>query len=283
MEVNNVEALYDELMNLILRFADSGVIHGDFNEFNIMLTDEEKPVVIDFPQMMSTAHPNAEMYFYRDVNCIRQFFKKRFGYESELFPKFSDIERTDCLDAEVLCTGFTKEMAKEINLELGIDEQEPESESDVVDNEESDDEFYEAEEGVLEDDVRKSIIEMKIDESEEETSKLNRMNSDCSDCGAKQRLNSESGSLKTNSDHNDNSPDHSVDKYSYRYETGSIRSSATTIHPDEIKKRVKRQMNLKDKKEQRKKCVAKGEANAVTRSRRNNMDAIKQSAGWDWD
>lgn len=61
MEVNNVEALYDELMNLIVRFADSGVIHGDFNEFNIMLKDDEHPVVIDFPQMMSVEHPNAEM------------------------------------------------------------------------------------------------------------------------------------------------------------------------------------------------------------------------------
>lgn len=61
MEVGNVEALYDHLMNLIVHFADSGVIHGDFNEFNIMLTEDEKPVIIDFPQMMSTAHPNAEM------------------------------------------------------------------------------------------------------------------------------------------------------------------------------------------------------------------------------
>lgn len=61
MEVKDVDALYDELMNLIIRFADSGVIHGDFNEFNIMLTEEEKPVIIDFPQMVSTSHPNAEL------------------------------------------------------------------------------------------------------------------------------------------------------------------------------------------------------------------------------
>ncbi|KAF5269929.1 hypothetical protein FQR65_LT05728 [Abscondita terminalis] len=101
LEVENVESLYDELMNLIVRFADSGVIHGDFNEFNIMLTEEERPVIIDFPQMISTLHPNAEMYFNRDVKCIREFFKKRFNYESELFPKFTDIQRCDNLDAEV--------------------------------------------------------------------------------------------------------------------------------------------------------------------------------------
>ena len=30
-------------------------------------------------------------YFDRDVGCIREFFKRRFNYESELFPKFSDV------------------------------------------------------------------------------------------------------------------------------------------------------------------------------------------------
>lgn len=60
MEVSNVEALYDELMNLIVRFADAGVIHGDFNEFNIIITDDERPIIIDFPQMVSTMHENGQ-------------------------------------------------------------------------------------------------------------------------------------------------------------------------------------------------------------------------------
>jgi len=60
-EVADVESLYDELMDLIVRLGNHGVIHGDFNEFNLMITSEGKPVIIDFPQMMSTSHPNAEM------------------------------------------------------------------------------------------------------------------------------------------------------------------------------------------------------------------------------
>ncbi|EEC01392.1 serine/threonine protein kinase rio2, putative [Ixodes scapularis] len=57
-----------------------------------MVDAQDCPTLIDFPQMMSTSHANAEWYFDRDVQCVREFFKKRFGYESELFPKFSDIE-----------------------------------------------------------------------------------------------------------------------------------------------------------------------------------------------
>jgi hypothetical protein len=30
-------------------------------------------------------------FFDRDVNCIRDFFKRRFGYESSLHPVFGDV------------------------------------------------------------------------------------------------------------------------------------------------------------------------------------------------
>lgn len=60
-EVEDVETLYNDLMDLIVRFGNAGVIHGDFNEFNIMVTDDAKPILIDFPQMVSTSHPNAKM------------------------------------------------------------------------------------------------------------------------------------------------------------------------------------------------------------------------------
>ena len=76
-EVTDAADLYDKLMNLILKFANHGVIHGDFNEFNIMVTDEGEPIIIDFPQMVSTAHKDAKEYFERDVNCVREFFRRR--------------------------------------------------------------------------------------------------------------------------------------------------------------------------------------------------------------
>ena len=89
--MDNVEKLYDELMNLIVKFGNHGVIHGDFNEFNIMLTEDEEPIIIDFPQMISTSHPDAKLYFDRDVNCIRDFFRRRFSFESHLHPTYDDI------------------------------------------------------------------------------------------------------------------------------------------------------------------------------------------------
>lgn len=66
--------------------------------------------MIDFPQMISTDHENAAYYFKRDVDCIRDCFRRRFNYESEDFPVFDDIERKHSLDVELAASGFTKKM-----------------------------------------------------------------------------------------------------------------------------------------------------------------------------
>ncbi|XP_039284642.1 serine/threonine-protein kinase RIO2 isoform X2 [Nilaparvata lugens] len=144
-EVADVEQLYDELMNLIVRLANCGVIHGDFNEFNLMLSPEGKPVLIDFPQMVSTLHVNAQMFFDRDVNCIRDFFKRRFGYESHLYPTFDEISREDALDAEVSASGFTKRMEKDLLVGMGIDSddgEDEEEEKEVLELGEEDEELF---------------------------------------------------------------------------------------------------------------------------------------------
>lgn len=52
---------YQELMELIVRLGNAGLIHGDFNEFNLVISDDGNITLIDFPQMMSTSHMNAQM------------------------------------------------------------------------------------------------------------------------------------------------------------------------------------------------------------------------------
>ena len=64
-----------------MRLAAVGLIHCDFNEFNLLVDDEENVTMIDFPQMISTSHINAKFYFDRDVNGVATFFKRRFNFE----------------------------------------------------------------------------------------------------------------------------------------------------------------------------------------------------------
>ncbi|KAJ7706105.1 RIO1 family-domain-containing protein [Mycena rosella] len=119
-EVPSPGKLYSTLMDLIVRFAHAGLIHGDFNEFNILIRRESGiPIVIDFPQMVSTSHENAEWYFNRDVECIRTFFKRRFRYESALYPRFKSTMSADGaatgdfrLDVVVAASGFRQKDMK---------------------------------------------------------------------------------------------------------------------------------------------------------------------------
>jgi len=90
-QIKHPGRIFNRLMNLIIKLAKYGLIHGDFNEFNLMITDDEEIVLIDFPQMVSTSHPNAEELFDRDVQCVRTFFSKRFGYEESEYPRFCDV------------------------------------------------------------------------------------------------------------------------------------------------------------------------------------------------
>ncbi|KAI1825277.1 Rio2, N-terminal-domain-containing protein [Xylaria intraflava] len=193
--------LYAELIALILRLAKHGLIHGDFNEFNILIKEEpiesesesdpeenkqsskgkeverlqnpsestsplpstdslepasEKkvkitPVLIDFPQMVSMDHANAEMYFDRDVACVKRFFERRFHFIStQSGPFFRDAKKTvgrdgvRRLDAAVEASGFSKKALKD--LEAAIREQQesrgPEGEQDRNTSDDSYDEDH---------------------------------------------------------------------------------------------------------------------------------------------
>ena len=139
-------SLYADLISMILRLAQYGLIHGDFNEFNILVKEEQnhdraadteeermtlKPILIDFPQMVSIDHVNAEYYFDRDVNCIKRFFERRFNFTSdEIGPKFEEARKllgkdgVKRLDVSVEASGFSRKMAKELETymkEVGVD------------------------------------------------------------------------------------------------------------------------------------------------------------------
>lgn len=157
-------SLYAELLSLIVRLASFGLIHGDFNEFNILIEERPStetpaspddpaptadllsdtpaqptsapdapptvnltPVIIDFPQMVSIDHANAEYYFDRDVACIKRFFSRRFHFTSdEPGPFFKDAIKHvgKRLDVEVEASGFSRKMAKELDAymkEVGVD------------------------------------------------------------------------------------------------------------------------------------------------------------------
>ncbi|PFH35058.1 RIO1 family protein [Besnoitia besnoiti] len=93
-------AVLEKLMRLIVRLAKSGLIHGDFNEFNLLIDEQEHVTVIDLPQVVSITHPNARLYFERDVECVRKLFERKFCIEVTCAPSFDDVAQDIAQAAE---------------------------------------------------------------------------------------------------------------------------------------------------------------------------------------
>ncbi|OAR02406.1 hypothetical protein LLEC1_03440 [Akanthomyces lecanii] len=166
-DVPDPAALYAELISLILRLAEHGLIHGDFNEFNILIKENKRtneagegaitlePIVIDFPQMVSMEHQNAEMYFDRDVNCIKRFFQRRFHFTpTQPGPFFKDAKKRlgkagkTRLDATVEASGFTKKMLKDLEAairEKGDTRTDQNSDDEADDDDDDEDEERDSE------------------------------------------------------------------------------------------------------------------------------------------
>ncbi|GAB4858975.1 hypothetical protein Ancab_010447 [Ancistrocladus abbreviatus] len=70
-DVQNPVIVFETIIGLVVRLAEHGLIHCDFNEFNIMIDDNEKVTMIDFPEMVSVSHLNAQMYIGRDQETMR--------------------------------------------------------------------------------------------------------------------------------------------------------------------------------------------------------------------
>lgn len=308
-ELQDPSSLYNEFMELIVKLANHGLIHGDFNEFNLMLDDQDHITMIDFPQMVSTSHPNAEWYFDRDVKCIKDFFAKRFNYESELFPTFKDIRRSCSLDVEVSASGFTKEMEMDGDL---LHPAGPESE-DVDDDDEEEDEIPRTEPAETLDleEFKHALLELEgikssdanVDSSdlreEEGLQTLEQHNTEAEPAITRVEVTEEAEEEELN-EAEDECPEltdlsafnkdfkpfrdpvsllHIAEHRRQRTDSentmGSV-GSCSTIPPEVVRQKVRRQLNKQQKAAQRRR-LQKGEANLVTKSRRDTQNTIKSS------
>ena len=136
-EIKDKNVVYHKMMDFIYKLGENGLIHGDFNEFNILLNinKPDEIVVIDFPQMISINHPEAQNYFKRDVQCVKNYFLKKFNLTFDEDLKFSDIKQINFLDEELKAYGYKKGKGKEKKdkTEENMEKNEEENENEELD------------------------------------------------------------------------------------------------------------------------------------------------------
>merc|ERR1719341_3008770 len=186
-----------------------------------------------------------------------------------------------CWKRSVLDWRVTKQMEKDLRLEYGLDEEEEMAVKRQA---------AEKEVELLRRAVEESVTLARVEEDEEglnrDTLAQNEVQDvddvDNSDPDEAEEEDDDLGNL-----HEINSKFRPFrDNISDRMETASVRSystTASTIHPDVVKARVKSALEKRGRKGQARRQVVKGEASAKTRSRRNNKDTIASSTSAFWE
>lgn len=161
-ELGDASKVYRRALELMVKLGEAGLIHGDFNEFNLMVTNDQRVVMIDFPQMVSINHPNAAELFDRDVHNLANFFQRRFKVDTTWYPTLeNDVVRKGELDKQVYASGhFTRQHQEDLErlMEEGFQREKDAADGDGENDEE------EEEDSNSDDDVD----EADIDDSKKE-------------------------------------------------------------------------------------------------------------------
>ncbi len=65
------------LRNVRKTYLKAGIVHADLSEYNVILRQDKRILIIDWPQYVTVRHPNASELLKRDVQNILQYFKRR--------------------------------------------------------------------------------------------------------------------------------------------------------------------------------------------------------------
>jgi len=76
--------LKEILVNVRRAYQDAHIIHGDLSPFNIILQPNQHILIIDWPQNVTTKHPNAKELLERDIRNVLTFFKRKHGLKKSL-------------------------------------------------------------------------------------------------------------------------------------------------------------------------------------------------------
>jgi RIO kinase 1 len=85
------EKQYKLLCEYMAKMINARLIHADLSEYNILNNNEEM-VIIDVGQAVSTMHPNAKMFFERDILNMSKWFVKQ-GVKTDYEKMYSDIKK----------------------------------------------------------------------------------------------------------------------------------------------------------------------------------------------
>ncbi len=79
VRLSNAQNALEVILEDYRKAVDAGWVHGDFSEYNVMITDKGDLYYIDWPQAVPVKCPESKILMERDLDRIKRFFKNKYG------------------------------------------------------------------------------------------------------------------------------------------------------------------------------------------------------------
>lgn len=81
--IDDPKAFFDKIIDEVKKTFNAGIINADLSPFNIFVTDDMKPVLIDWPQAVKTDAIMWKKMLERDINNVISYFEKKFSIKAD--------------------------------------------------------------------------------------------------------------------------------------------------------------------------------------------------------
>ncbi|RLE89014.1 MAG: serine/threonine protein kinase, partial [Thermoprotei archaeon] len=72
-------------------FKDAGIVHGDLSEYNVVIQEGDRVLIIDWPQWVPSIHPSAPLLLKRDILILSKFFRRKYKVDLNVESIFSEL------------------------------------------------------------------------------------------------------------------------------------------------------------------------------------------------
>jgi len=75
--------VFDDVVETVrVAYQKAGVVHGDLSEYNILVSEDGRGYVIDWPQYVYREDPQAEELLRRDIQYLVSYFRRKYGLQA---------------------------------------------------------------------------------------------------------------------------------------------------------------------------------------------------------
>ncbi len=90
-DVLNPKLVLDEALRAVSDAFRAGLVNGDLSAYNVFVTRDERVLIIDWPQWISSRSKMARARLLRDIKNLCGYFEKRLGVEVDCKDEFDKI------------------------------------------------------------------------------------------------------------------------------------------------------------------------------------------------